>query len=340
MPETRIVNVGIVGCGAIAQLVHLPNLSELDDVTVAAVCDLNPAKARLVAERFGVETVYSGIDELVSHPGLQAVLVCTPNHLHAEHSEIAMRAGLDVLCERPLGTSKEEVAGTLRVARETGRNLMVANNHRYRPDAWALRRFIDAGELGEIFHVYSAWQRRRSRRPRVSEWRLRQGPGGGVLMDLGVTNLDACLWLLGYPVPERLTAYLLDRDGDGVDDSAVVLLRLEGDVTCSIEVSWDLAAIEDRVTLVALGSEGFGSLSPFVVQKETAGSKIVDVTPRLGPQETAENVYTASYKRELMYFLDVVRGEREEPLPAEQERLMEIVDACYRSAREGREIVL
>jgi predicted dehydrogenase len=338
MAETRNVNVGVVGCGAIAQLVHLPNLSDLEGVTVAAVCDVNPAKAQLIAERFGVTGVYSGVEELAEHPELHAVLVCTPNHLHAEHSEFAMRAGLDVLCERPLGTSRDEVARTLQAARETGRHLMVANNHRYRPDAWALRRFISAGELGEIFHVYSSWQRRRARRPRVSEWRLRQGRGGGVLMDLGVTNLDHCLWLLGYPAPERLTAYLLDRDQDGVDDSAVVLMRLTGNVTCSVEVSWDLAAMKDRRMLVALGSEGFASLSPFLVQKETAGSKVVDVTPRLGPD--TENVYTASYRRELLYFLGVVRGEREEPLPEEQEVLMGIVDACYRSAQEGREIVL
>lgn len=337
MAEKSVVDVGVIGCGAIAQLVHLPILSEMVDVRLAAVCDKNLPKAQLVAERFQVQGIYQDPEELLEHPDLGAVVICTPNHLHAEHAEAALRSGRDVLCERPLGTSREQVAHTLAAARKTGRTLMVANNHRYRPDAWALRRFIGAGELGEIFHVHSSWQRRRARRPRVSEWRMSEERGGGVLMDLGVTNLDAALWLLGYPEPERLTAYLLDRDRDGVDDSAVVLMRLRGDITCSVEVSWDLAAIQDRHTLAALGSEGFGSLSPFVVQKETAG-KVVDVTPRLAPG--TGNVYTASYRRELEYFLGVVRGVREEPLPEEQEVLMGIVDACYRSTEEGREIQL
>ena len=124
---------------------------------------------------------------------------------------------------------------------------------------------------------------------------------------------------------------------DGVEDSAVLLLRLEGDSTCSIDVSWDLAAREDRHTLIALGAAGFGSLSPFVVQKETA-SGVADVTPRLAPG--TENVYRASYRRELDYFLGVVEGRREEPLPTEQEVLLTIVDACYRSDAEGQEIVL
>jgi predicted dehydrogenase len=166
---------------------------------------------------------------------------------------------------------------------------------------------------------------------------MSRGAGGGVLMDLGITNLDAALWLIDYPRPERLSAYLLDRDQDEVDDSAIVLIRLDGNLTCSIEVSWDLAAIDDRHSLVAMGSHGYGSLSPFVVQKETGG-KIVDVTPRLAPG--TQNVYRASYQRELDYFLGVVRGEREEPLPDEQETLLMIVDACYRSSEEGREIVL
>jgi predicted dehydrogenase len=336
MVKKDSVKVGVIGCGAIAQLVHIPLLGRKEGVQVVAVCDDNLPKAKLVAERFEIGSVSSSSESLLEHKGLDAVLVCTPNPLHAEHTEAALEAGTHVLCERPLGVSREQVSQTLAVARRADRTLMVANNHRFRPDAWALRRFISAGELGEIYHIHSSWQRRRARRPRVSEWRM-SPEGGGVLMDLGVTNIDACLWLLDYPVAERLTAYLLDRDEDGVDDSAVVLIRLEGNLTCSVEVSWDLAAIKDRHGLVALGELGTGSLAPFVVQRETDG-KVIDVTPRLAPG--TENMYTASYRRELDYFLGVVRGEREEPLPAEQEKLMGILDACYRSSNEGREIVL
>ncbi len=336
MANKKEVKVGVVGCGAIAQLVHLPVIQEMEGVNVVAVCDDNLPKAKLVADRFDVPAVGSTIDDLLAQK-LDAVLVCTPNNVHAEHTRAALNAGVDVLCERPLGTDKKQVAETLEAARKTGRTLMVANNHRFRPDAWALRRFITAGELGSIFHIHSSWQRRRARRPRVSEWRRSRERGGGVLMDLGVTILDASLWLVDYPAPKRLTAYLTDSEEDGVDDSAVILMRLEGELTFGIAVTWNLAAIEDRNNLVALGTEGSGTLSPFVVQKETGG-KVVDVTPRLAPG--TENVYRASYRRELDYFMGAVRGEREEPLPTEQETLLGIIDACYRSSEERREIVL
>jgi len=337
MDKAKPVDVGLVGCGSIAQLVHLPNLSTLKDVRVAAVCDEKLAKAKSVAARFGVGAAYGSIGEILEHPSLQALIICTPNFLHAAHTEMALKAGLHVLCERPLGIDPEHVSRTLATAEESGRGLMVANNHRFRPDAWALRRAIGNRDLGAIYHVQASWHLRRARRPRVSEWRRSRDRGGGVLMDLGVTNLDLSLWLLDYPPAERLSAYLVDRDDDGVEDSAVVLMQLEGELTCSVDVSWDLAAVDDRHALTVLGSQGFGSLSPFVVHRETAG-RIVDVTPRLAPG--TENVYRASYRRELDYFLGVVQGKREEPLPREQETLLRIVDACYRSAEEGREIVL
>ena len=337
MSESKGVGVGLVGCGAIAQLVHLPILSTMKDVHVAAVCDQNLPKAKTVAVRFGVGTAYGAIEEMLEHPDLDALIICTPNYLHASHAEMALEAGLDVLCERPLGLDPQQVAKTLAVAEQARRSLMVANNHRFRPDAWALRSSIAKGDLGEIFHLQASWHLRRARRPRVSEWRRIRERGGGVLMDLGVTNLDLSLWLLDYPAAERLTAYLLDHDDDGVDDAAVILIRLGDKLTCSVDVSWDLAAVDDRHMLMALGSRGFGSLSPFVVHKEAAG-RIVNVTPRLAPG--TENVYRASYRRELDYFLGVVQGKREEPLPREQVTLLRIVDACFRSAQEGREITL
>ena len=106
MAKKDTVQVGVVGCGAIAQLVHIPLLDEKEGVQVVAVCDENLPKAKLVAERFEVGSIYPSIESLLEHKGLDAVLVCTPNPLHAEHTEAALKAGTHVLCERPLGVSR------------------------------------------------------------------------------------------------------------------------------------------------------------------------------------------------------------------------------------------
>lgn len=339
MDDKSTIGIGVIGCGAIAQIMHLPSLARIPAAKVVAVCDEDLGRAGSVAKRFGIPAVHSSIEALLEAESPQAALVCTPNYLHAQHSEAALRAGLHVLCERPLGINSEQTAGLLKAANESGRHLMVAHNHRYRPDAWALREAIERGELGEVYHIHASWQRRRTRRPRKRDWRRQHDlAGGGVLMDLGVTNLDLGLWLLGYPKPERLTAHLVDRDSDGMEDTAVVTLRLEDEVTLSIDVSWDLVAREDRRTVFALGAKGSGSLSPFVIDREEEEGVVVAATPRL--ERRTENVYTASYRRELEHFLSIVRGSSQAPLPDEQVRLMKIVDACYESAREGREVAL
>ena len=339
MADKATIAIGVVGCGAVAQVAHLPALASIEGADVCAVCDEDAGRAATVAGRFGVPTSYASLDELLGHDGLQAVIVCTPNYLHADNSESALRAGLHVLCERPLGINSEQTERLLATAKETDRHLMVAHNHRYRPDAWALRQAIERGELGEIFHVHASWQRRRTRRPRRRDWRRNmERAGGGVLMDLGVTNLDLGLWLLSYPIPERVTAHVVDRDGDGLEDTAVVALRLEGESTLGVDVSWDLIAHQDRHTVFALGANGSGSLSPFVISKEEEEGVVVEVTPRLA--RGTENVYTASYRRELQHFLAVVRGDSQPRLPEEQATLMRVVDASYRSAEEGREVVL
>ena len=336
-PRTT-VNVCVVGCGAIAQIVHLPILSHLQGVRVASICEPDRPKAETLAERLGVPAVFETLDRALEDPSLHAVVICTPNHLHARQTEEALRAGKHVLCERPLGIGRDEVARVLATARESGRRLLVAHNHRYRPDVIAVREAVARGDVGELYHAHAVWRRRRSRRPRPPDWRRDPAKaGGGVLYDQGIQMLDLGLWVLGYPAPRRLSAHLRRLSGDEIDDVAIVLLELAGGTTLSVEVMWSLAATEDEQSLQALGTRGSLSLSPFRVQKESR-DEIVDVTPELRP--AVENLFTASYRRELDHFMEVARGDQEVPLPDEQEMLMAIVEACYRSADEGREIVL
>lgn len=337
--EKATIAIGVVGCGGIAQVAHLPALSKTDGVDVLAVCDDDAGRADTIARRFGVPTSCGSVEELLAVPGIQAVIVCTPNHLHSDHCQRALEAGMDVLCERPLAINREQAERLVSVAERAGRHLMVAHNHRFRPDAYALKQTIERGELGRILQVYVSWLRRRTGRPRRRDWRRnRELAGGGVLMDMGVSNLDLGLWLTGYPAPKRVTAHVVDRDEDGLEDTASVSLGLEGDLSIGVDVSWDLVARDDRHTLFAFGSRGSGSLSPFLINREVEDGVVVEATPRLA--QRPENVYTASYRRELEQFLKRIRAGEPSQLPHDQVTLMAVVDAAYRSAAEGREVVL
>ncbi|HEX7243203.1 MAG TPA: Gfo/Idh/MocA family oxidoreductase [Longimicrobiaceae bacterium] len=327
------VRVAVLGAGSIAQVVHLPILSRMRGVEVAAVVDADHRKAKTIAGRFGIDHVPRSQDEVWADESIDAVVICTPSNLHEEHTVQALQAGKYVLCEKPLALTAEGVERVLAQSGADGR-LLVAMNQRFRPDAAALRTFVAGGELGEVFYLKAGWLNRGMGRSRRS-WRDRRASGGGALMDLGIQMLDLALWLLDYPVAERVSAHTHRAPGAEVEDSAALMLRLGGDRLIGLEVTSNLFAERDRQFLHLLASEGSGSLAPLAVFKDMERG-LVEVTPQLPPGR--ENQFTASYRQELQHFVETVRGARDAAAPVEHVALMRILTAAYRSAEEKREV--
>jgi predicted dehydrogenase len=337
MSEASPLRVALLGTGSIAQVVHLPILSSLDGVAIQAVCDVDRPRAAAIAGRFGIPKVLETDQAAFRDDEVEAVVICTPSHLHEEQAIGALEAGKHVLVEKPLALDAKGAERVLRAAETSGRTLMVAMNNRYRPDVVALRPFALGGELGQPFLIKAGWLNRKVRVLRPT-WRHRLATaGGGALMDLGIQVLDLCLWLLGYPKVERVVAKLHPGEGMEVEDAAAVLLGLEGGAVLTMEVSWSLLANRDRQYLRILGSHGSAALHPLTVFKEVEHG-LLDVTPQVQPGR--ENLYTASYRHELTAFVAAARGESPSTLPREQVDLMRTIAHAYRSAQEGRELEL
>lgn len=331
------VRVGIIGTGAISQVVHLPILTERADVKVVGLCDVDQPKAEAIAERFGVGRVVTD-EALIADPDVDAVIICTPTHVHERLAVTALEAGKHVLVERPVALTADATEKVVGAAREAGRCLMVGLSHRFRADAGALAAFVSGGELGTIFAVCGSSLTRRMPFGRIT-WRQQQEKaGGGALMDLGVQALDLAFWLTGYPKITRVSAVM--RTGEaGVEDSATVLAVSEEGIAFNIDVSWSLFAEADRHLARVMGTEGSGSLPPLQVHKQLGG-RPMNVTPRQPKPRGGENLFTNAYRRLLDEFVRGISGECELPLPVEQIELMKVVEAAYRSAREQREVAL
>jgi len=327
------VRIGVLGAGAISQVVHLPVLTGRDDVEVVALSDADTPKAETIAERFGVGAVV-GARELLEKAELDAVVISTPNHLHQEQALAALESGRGVLVERPMAFNGRGVEEVIRAAEDAGQVLLVGMTHRYRPDVATLRSFVAGGELGSVYAIRGAWLNRKVPLARVT-WRQRlEEAGGGVLMDLGVQALDLCFWLVGFPEVERVTA--VTRKGEHeVEDSASLMLVTEAGVALQVEVSSNYYGDGDHHYVRVMGSEGSGSLPPLQVQKQLGG-RPMDVTPEQ-PSERG-NPYTSAYRRQLDHFVRAVAGEADAPLPTEQVGLMDVVEAAYRSAGAGEEV--
>lgn len=329
------LRIAVLGAGGAAQVVHLPILARLPGVELVGIADPDLPKARTIGERFGIPRVAQDLVGLASDCELDAVLVCTPNGEHEQGVVDALDCGAHVLCERPLTVSSKSAQRLVEAAAAAGRQLMVANNHRFRHDFRLVRQFVASGELGEVYLVRSSWLNRRSRRPRRG-WRTDpKYAGGGVLMDLGAQAIDMALWSIGYPQVRRVSAQL---HGDaGAESSAFMQMETESGATVDVEVTWEMVHDRDVHELTILGSGGSAESPPLRVHRDLE-TGIADVTPPLkrGPSV----LYQDSYRQEWAHFLRIVRGEI--PLASEdsQVTLFEILEACYRSADTGAEVIL
>lgn len=337
MSEGKL-RVALMGVGAIAQVVHLPVLNELDEVELAGVCDIDNVRANALAARFGIPHIFRRDADVFKSDLIDAIIICTPSYLHEEQAIAAMEAGKHVLVEKPLALTPEAVERVIAAAERTGRTLMVAMNNRYRPDTVALRPFAQNGELGDVFLTRGAWLNRKMRVVRPT-WRHRRATaGGGAMMDLGVQTLDLCLWMLGFPEAASVTTQMHFPDGMEVEDTAGILVRMKSGAGISLTVSWSLVAERDRHYMRMLGTRGSGAIAPLAVFKEVETGQMIDVTPNVSLGR--ENLYTASYRQELTHFVRVATGQVNEPLPREQVQIMRIVAAAYQSATEQREVLL
>ena len=329
------VRIGLVGTGAIAQVAHLPVLRKMKDVKIAAICDSDGPKARALAERMGVESWYTDIEEMLEFAKPDAVVICTPNHLHEIHTLSALAAGAHVVVERPIALATAGVQRVLKASEKHKRNVLVAMNHRFRADAQAVHKFLRGGELGEVMTIRCGWHVFRAAKQQLG-WRSRRNEsGGGVMMDLGLPMVDLAIWLAGRPEVERVSAHL--RTAGQVDELGGVQLYCANGLSIYCDVSWRYVGEGERFWLDIQASKGSAAISPLRVYKELHGQP-ADVTPTGAVGR--ENQFTQSYRSEWAYFLAGVRGEVTLVPPEDQIRLHKVMDAIYKSADEQHDVKL
>jgi predicted dehydrogenase len=234
MKQGEPLRLGVIGLGAMG-LRHAQAIVELPGTELAAVSDVNAETLARVTAQYGVAG-YADYRELLRHPGLQGVVVVTPDALHREPCVAAAAAGLPVLLEKPLASTLEDGQAIVAAARERGTALMVGHIVRYSPRYIAVREAIRAGKLGEILHIYTR------RNATVNSGRRLGGRVSPALFQY-IHDLDALRWLTGLEV-ERVYAEAASKvlAEFGVPDSCFATLRFRGGAIAGMETSWALPA--------------------------------------------------------------------------------------------------
>lgn len=353
------LRVGIVGLGMGS--VHLEAFAGMPDVAVVALAGKEVERRTQLGAQYNVPVLLDDWEALVALPELDIVSVATPNSLHHPITMAALAAGKHVFCEKPLALNTAQAREMVAAAIEHDRVLEVAFNHRRRADIQYAKRYLDEVGIGRIYHARASWKRR-SGIPGLHSWfTSKRMAGGGALIDLGPHVLDSLLFLLGertvvavsavahgelgragYGAMDRAEQMASDSGAFEVEDLASALFRFDDGSSAAFEITWAGHTVDDEdISIELLGVDG--GLRVFVpryvsddtvrIYRDVAG-RPVDIAPEVHVPGSEHPIVIAE-------FLDHVRsGQWHDHRGAFALHRTEIIDACYRSAAEGREIRL
>ncbi len=342
------LRVGLIGAGSIAQA-HMQGWQENAHAQVVAICDISRPAREGTAERWGVSpgALFEDYRKMLKQVELDAVDICTPNSYHRAPTIAAFRAGCHVLVEKPVATSASDCRRMITAGKKARRLLMVAQVMRFGSEGQTLRRWVDAGLVGDIY-----WGHCTLLRPRgVPAWGKfidAEASAGGPCYDLGVHILDMALWLMDFPEPVTVSAgtYLKlanrrtlmkhnPRKYTVPEDMAAGLIRFKNGATLSVQTSWALNVTEEtaRRNIVLCGTKGGLQYSPPTLVNEQEGM-LVNYTPQIGAP-VGEN----GFVDEIDAFVEAIRQGQPSPVPGEQALITQrILDGIYASGAAGREV--
>ncbi|MDP9366602.1 MAG: Gfo/Idh/MocA family oxidoreductase [Chloroflexota bacterium] len=356
-PQDR-VRVGVIGCGA--GLFHLEGYAEEPRAEIVALAGLDTDRCQELAKRFDVPHVYRDYAELLAHPNIDAVSIAVPNHLHMPIAVAALEFGKHVLVEKPLARNSDEGQRMVETAQRAERVLAIAFQRRSRHDVELVRNEVLKGNIGRVYHARAFWLRR-SGIPGLGSWfTSKEQAGGGPLIDLGVHVLDMALWMMGNPRVTSVSAATyaeLGPRGTGqwqgsrftiaedvryeVEDFATALLRLEGGGTLQLDASWAAYTNHtDEFGVSLLGSHGgaeihvkdYAQTGTLKLFGEIDGVPTV-TEPRLVPRK-GHGILIGRF------FDSILSGAPADPSGEEGLERVRLIEAIYRSAAEGREILV
>ncbi len=351
------IKVGIIGVGSIAKE-HIESYIKNEAVELYAFCDINETQLKKMGDAYGITRLYNDKDEMLSVlPELDAVSVCTWNSAHAECAIAALNAGCDVICEKPMATSAEDAEKMLAAAEKNKKLLMIGFVRRFGNDCKILKDFVDVNFFGELYYTKATYLRRNGS---PGGWfGDKSRSAGGPLIDLGVHIIDFTRYILGNPKPVSVygaTFHKLanranlkktkqtyqsvsrsDADIFDVEDLATAMIRYDNGAVVSIETSFSLNIEQPKGDIEFFGTKAGAKLSPELEIFSDLNGYMINSTFDI---ETALS-FDDLFANEINHFVDCVTNKTECISPASDGiTIMNILDAIYKSAETGHEVLI
>ena len=330
-----VLAVGLIGCGTMGSS-HAKQIAALQEIRLAAACDVDETKARATAEAAGgTVRVYTAVEDLLTDPSIPAVLVATPNHTHRQIVLTALAAGKDVFCEKPMALTLADCDEMIEAAARHGRKLMVGQVLRLITVFSEVRRLVAEGVIGKPFavRILRCAQRRTNEGPWSAAWRSKRANTGGLLFEVNVHEFDFMRSVMGEAAEVTAMADNFTRPDYDYEDHVIVTVRFR---------DGGLGVLESSVATVVGATEGLitgteGSIhydwGKNTVRYRRLEGETVDVP--------VEKDAGRSVQHELSSFAGwVLHGEAPVVTSEDGRRAVQLAEAAYRSASEKRTITI
>ena len=349
------MKVAVIGCGTIANSAHIPAYMKNGKVEIKYFCDIIPERAQAAVEKYGCGTAVTDYNVVIKDDEVEAVSVCTPNDKHSEITIACLKAGKNVLCEKPAARTYEEALKMQQAQHETGKILNIGVVNRFNDSVNIIKQYIDSGRLGEVYHVYVSFRAHRSIPGLGGAFTTKAIAGGGALIDWGVHFLDIVMYCCGDPSPLTVTGEAFCKLGknmteyvyksmwagppkyDGVydvDDSVTGMIRTEGPVI-TFNGAWAQNIGEGEMYIDFMGDKAGIRLQ--------YGSDFKLYTAENGTLVAYKLEFTMrnQFETEINAFVDCVQSGQK--LPSHIDTVIitaKIMQAIYDSSTQHKEIIL
>ncbi len=329
----RAIRYAVVGLGHIAQVAMLPAFAHARrNSRLTALVSDDRVKLKKLAARYGVEHTFT-YDEYDACLGqVDAVYIALPNSLHAEYTIRAARAGVHVLCEKPMAVTAQECRRMIAACRRHRVRLMIAYRLHFEEINLRVVELVRRGRIGEPKFFNSSF----AMTVKPGDIRTRKNMGGGSLYDIGVYCINAARYLF-HAEPREVMAISVNSGTAKlaeIDESTGALLRFEGERVAAFVTSFNAT---DVASYRIVGSKGQIHVDPAYEYAEGLEYELTvegkSTRKRIGKRD--------QFAPQLLYFSDCIRKNRE-PEPSGEEGLQDvrIVEALYKSAKTGRAVRL
>ncbi len=340
-----MVRFGIIGAGVISAS-HAQGITATPNAQIGAVCDIIEEKAVALAEKYGVDKIYTDYHELLKDPDIDAVSVCVPSGMHGEIVMAAARAGKHILCEKPVEITKEKIDEMIRVVESTNVKVQCVFQRRIRSTSQKVKAALDSGVFGKVL-MASAYLKyyRTAEYYQSAGWRATwEYDGGGCLMNQGVHGIDLISWLMGGI--KRVSAVTRTQIHDiPVEDAAVAVVEYENGAIGVIEGSTCVKPAQSTRFEISCenGSIIFddGGIKQWYLNGEDVPVENLTTEAAVGVNDDPTKVLTNDHGVLVGHLVKCIEEGTEPSIPlSDARRSVEAILAIYQSSREGRPVEL